>query len=79
MKKRSFRLALSLLCLLAAGSIQSPATVSASSLCGSCSFRGCAGATEGRACTTFAGAPGHCYNTGKLCGDHAGYCGCYTP
>jgi hypothetical protein len=76
--KSIIRLALPVLCLLAAISLPSPTTVFASTLCGSCSFRGCAGATEGRACTTFAGTPGTCVNTGKLCGDHLGYCGCYA-
>jgi hypothetical protein len=79
MKKRSVRLLFSLACLLAAGLIQAPARVSAAAACGSCSYLGCRGAMEGRACTTFSGAPGHCYNTGKLCGDHAGFCGCYAP
>jgi hypothetical protein len=54
-----------------------PLAAAASTSCGSCSFRGCAGATVGHACVTFAGAAGTCFNTGKLCGDHAGYCGCY--
>lgn len=78
MKKRSFRLAFPVLCLLVVSSVQSPTTISASSFCGSCSFRGCAGAADGSPCTTFSGAPGACRNTGKLCGDHAGYCGCYA-
>ena len=68
------------LCLLAAGpsaSLPAASLVTAGTGCGSCSFRGCAGAAEGQSCVTFAGAAGHCFNTGKLCGDHAGYCGCY--
>lgn len=77
MKKRSVRLLLAVLCLVAASSIKSPATVSASSLCGSCSLSACRGATPGRACTTLAGAPGSCQITGKLCGDHSSFCGCY--
>lgn len=45
--------------------------------CGFCSFSGCVGATEGRACTTFGGAAGQCYITGKICGGGSLHCGCY--
>lgn len=73
-KKVSCLMAL-ILCFLAAG--PSTPRVAASTGCGSCSFRGCVGAAEGHACVTFSGAAGTCFNTGKICGDHAGYCGCY--
>jgi len=73
-KKISCLVAL-ILCFLAAG--PSASRVAASTYCGSCSFRGCAGAAEGHACVKFSGAAGTCLNTGKLCGDHVGYCGCY--
>ena len=52
-------------------------TLATGSYCGSCSFRGCAGAIEGTSCVTFAGAPGHCYITGKLCSLGSYHCGCY--
>jgi hypothetical protein len=78
MKKQSSRLLLPLLCLLVVGLTRTPSHVSAASFCGSCSFRGCVGAAEGHSCLTFTGAPGQCLNTGKLCGDHVGYCGCYA-
>ncbi len=62
---------------LAPESLPAASLVTASTGCGSCSFRGCVGALEGHACVTFAGAAGTCQITGKICGDHSNHCGCY--
>ncbi len=77
MKKHSVRLLLPILCLVV-GLARTPTHAFATSFCGSCSFRGCVGAADGHACTTFAGAPGQCAITGKICGPGQSYCGCYA-